>query len=431
MTLCLWLNPDQLQLWQHGRLLDTFTENDEDRARFSHRLEMLRPPAWRLILDLPGEEFTDFALPRARRLTGLDRRALIRQALASQFPETQLRGAMPLGTDAPWRLCGIDEAMATPWLRLLEAHAYGARGIHSLSPLAAPCLPATPRPQLLQIFCGRYLRQIVLSHGQPCFSRQLRLDAAPQALQEESTRLLNHARFHDWQPGEEPGWLVLPPSLADTLPEQLSRHTGIPWRLLTGSFADWQQTLLARLRRADRRTLCDLRPVGFRRQRRHHQGERLLTLASVLLLGAAFVHHQQGMTSIEQEQAESRHLTMQAQAWQQGVPADPPLPDASRERLQAILAQHAHSREHARPLQALSQHLPPCQQALTISALHWETSRLRVDLQPREGITAAEVARARGDCLRPEQSAPAGLVLTLADPSRWGGEPEHALGRQP
>jgi hypothetical protein len=137
------------------------------------------------------------------------------------------------------------------------------------------------------------------------------------------------------------------------------------------------------------------------------------------------------MTSVEQEQAESRHLTMQAQAWQQGVPADPPLPEASRERLQAILAQHAHSREHARPLQALSQHLPPCQQALTMRALRWETSGLRVDLQPREGITAAEVDSVQGDCLRPEQSAPAGLVLTLADPSRWGRELHHATGRQP
>lgn len=188
--------------WRNGRLqaLDQFPDNADGHAGFADFLAGRGSERFALLADLPEETLQSIEIPRLGRR---DRATLIARRLARSFPDTQLRGAIPLGRDssapgseqilllaltAPWRLA--------PWLvRLIEA-GIDLRRLQTASQFAGPLLSrlGAQSSTALLVICHRHGFRITgLAAGHPRFSRQVVSDgASPAAAIAGEARRLHH-----------------------------------------------------------------------------------------------------------------------------------------------------------------------------------------------------------------------------------------------
>ncbi len=395
MNLLLWLTPEGLHAWrQTTRPPAFFAADAEGLSAFATYLATTDAPRWRLLLDLPGEEFVTLPPPPAQ-LAFFDRYALRQRYLAEQFPERTLRAA--IAEPRPQRsdnltLLAHDDAAIAPWLEALEPYREQADGIHTLGVVAIAAAGLPPRfSGIVQIFGDAWLRQIVVRQGRPCFSRQifcLDRQAAATWLVDETRRLLQHLHHLEPPAAFAEGRMLLPPTLPPQLLQGLNSETGLTWSLRTCPSEQWQQDLLAELGAGHRRPLsADLSPPPFRREARWRRGVdfglRLSGLLFTLSLAAYLQAHAE--FSLADETASlHRHSSISAAAL-------PALLNASGERLLAEMLEHQAS--SARALAALTvwSNLPAnCHQMLPVNELRWQQRELQ--LQVPHGTAAAQAS---------------------------------------
>lgn len=395
MNLLLWLTPEGLRAWQQPTRPPAFFAADaEGLSAFATYLATTDASRWRLLLDLPGEEFVTLPPPPAQ-LAFFDRYALRQRYLAEQFPERTLRAA--IAEPRPQRgdnltLLAHDDAAIAPWLEALEPYRERADGIHALGVLAVAAAGLPPRfSGIVQILGDVWLRQIVVRQGRPCFSRQISCperQAVATWLGDETRRLLQHLHRLEPQADFHAGLMLLPPTLSLQSLPGLNSETGLTWSLRTCSPAQWQQDLLAELGAGRRQRLsADLSPPAFRRAARWRRGVdfglRLSSLLFTLSLAAYLQAHAE--FSLADETASShRHSSIPATAL-------PALLNASGERLLAEMLEHQAS--SARALAALTawSSLPAsCHQTLPVNELRWQQRELQ--LQVPHGTAAAQTS---------------------------------------
>lgn len=408
MSLLLWLTPEGLSAWRQPTRPPTFFAADpEGLSAFATYLATTGASRWRLLLDLPGEEYVTLPPPPAR-LAFFDRHALKQRYLAEQFPERNLRTV--LTEHRPQRgdsltLLAHDEAAITPWLEALEPHREQADGIHALGVLAVAAARLPPRfSGILQIFGNTWLRQIVVRQGRPCFSRQISCPdhlATATWLSDETQRLLQHLDRLEPQADLREGWILLPPPLASQFLQEQGPETRLIWSLRPCDPAQWQQDLLAELgAQGHRRLRADLSPPTFRHAARWRRASDFGLLLGSLLFTfslAAYLHAHAGF-SLADETA-SPHLRPSAALTTLPAPLS-----ASGERLLTEMLEHQASATRALAALTAWSNLPAnCHQALPVNELRWRQRELQ--LQVPYGSAATEAV---GHCqahLYTEQAA--------------------------
>ena len=380
MTLLLWLTTDQLRAWHHRtRPPHSFSPTPEGHAAFAAYLTHHADCRWRLMLDLPGEEHVE--LPASPTpLSWFDRRAFLQQRLRDCFPERALRAVLEhpvAGRQGPWWLTSADSQMLAPWLDILQTHGEQAAGIHPLSALLNSSSLIPPRfSGALQILADGILRQFILFHGQPRFSRQIPLPAAspPAALViDESHRLLQHLRLHAASDNANAALLLIPPALSDELPPQRLAPSGADWEVRPCSPEEWQQALLQALQPSRHSPTADLSPPELRRAARRARRERWSLVTSSLLLAASL-----GLNGHARNIFDNAQRTLASTSLAPPPPLHGILPAASAELLQEMLARHADASSAGQALAIWASQPEACHTRLLELAWHWPQRQLQV-----------------------------------------------------
>lgn len=382
MTLRLWLTAKQLRAWQRTTSPPcVFSPTPEGHAAFAAYLSRHAGRSWRLLLDLPGEEHAE--LPASPTpLSWLDRRAFLQQRLRDNFPDRRLRTvfAPPASRHhGPWRLASIDARMIDPWLGTLQLHAEQATGIHPLSALldTSGLIPAR-FSGALQILADGVLRQFILFHGQPGFSRQIPLpeDQPPiPLLLDESDRLLQYLRLHASDENTDPPLLLIPPTLSEELSPQKLGSSGTDWQISPCTAEKWEQALLHALCPARSRPAADLSPPEFRRAARRARGERIGLAASGLLLAASLGFNWHARTAFDTARQTISSNSLPSQPHPHGL-----LPTATADLLQEMLTAHADGKPARQALATWAKQPGPCLARLQELSWRWPQRELQVRL---------------------------------------------------
>lgn len=429
-----WLTHEGLRAWRRrSDPVCFFPADAQGLEEFAVYLARTGERRWRLLLDLANEEYAELSLPPNHGLSTFDRRLLLARRLEERYPGRLLRAPLgqPTSGAAPtWQLLSVDDEEIQPWLRLLQARAELADGIHAIGPLALAChLPEANYNGILQILGEQHLRQILVRHGQPCFSRKIALagDEDPVGrIVEESRQLLQHLHLHRGQPTPERAWIVLPPTLAESLPPTLAAATGIPWSAHSRDSGQWQQEILRALTRAPG---ANLLPPALRRAARRRCAETLfLGLGALLLaftlgryeferLAAADIQPVPALTDRPQERPATSEEAL--------------LSPAGEALLQEMLAAGQASRQALDSLAAWAAMPARCHTLLPVDEWRWHEHRLHLRLRRAEtgpsqdenkeedeeesgetGKSKAAAAQAR--CLERKPGLPGAWPLRLA-----------------